>query len=191
MNKKMTYLMVALSSIAALIVFGMGVTLVHAQEPTPVVDHGTCIKCHEDLYFLHDTGNWFCIRESPMRCVDCHGGNPTSLNKEESHTNRKAHPILNEDVSKCQECHPEKCDERVAKFDQVAGISKVLVAVPYQPTIVPVTDDSSMASEDEPVNYSNWIAAMEILSPAVLVSLVLAVYLVHRRRQNQTNKKES
>jgi hypothetical protein len=73
----------------------------------------------------------------------------------------------------------------------VAGISKVLVAVPYQPTIVPVTDDSSMASEDEPVNYSNWIAAMEILSPAVLVSLVLAVYLVHRRRQNQTNKKES
>jgi hypothetical protein len=191
MNKKLTYLMFALSSIASLIVFGMGVTHVQAQEPTPVVDYGTCIKCHEDLYFLHDTGNWFCIRESPMQCVDCHGGNPTSLNKEEAHTNRKAHPILNEDVSKCQECHPEQCEERVAKFDRVAGISKVLVAVPFQQTAAPIENGDLLAPEEQSASQPNWIAAMEILSPAVLVSLVLAVYLVHRRRQNQTNKKES
>jgi hypothetical protein len=96
------------------------------------VDHGTCIKCHEDLYFLHDTGNWFCIRESPMRCVDCHGGDPFAINKEEAHTNRKAHPIINGDISKCQECHPAECNERLVKFETVAGISDVRVALPYQ-----------------------------------------------------------
>jgi hypothetical protein len=182
--------MIALMSFAVLTFLGIGITHVQAQEPTPVVDHGTCIKCHEDLYFLHDTGNWFCLRESPMRCVDCHDGDPTSLNKEEAHANRQAHPVLNEDISKCQECHPEKCDEHVAKFDQVAGISKVLVAVPIQPPIAPVTDGSSIESEAEPAKYSNWIAAMEIISPAILVSLVLAVYLVHRKHQNKTKNKE-
>lgn len=188
MNNKMIFLMIAMVGVATLMVFGIGVFQVQAQEPTPVIDHGTCIKCHEDLYFLHDTGNWFCIRESPMCCGDCHGSDPTSLDKEQAHANRNAHPIMNEDVSKCQECHPEKCDERVAKFDQVAGISKVLVAVPYQPKPVPVIEGSSTVPEDESTNYPNWIAAMEIISPAVLVSLVLAVYLIHRRHQHQTNK---
>lgn len=169
----------------------VGVTQVQAQQPTPSADHGTCIKCHEDLYFLHDTGNWFCIRESPMRCVDCHGGNPASLHKEEAHADRKAHPIINEDVSKCQECHPERCNERVATFDQAAGISKVLVAVPLQPTAGPVDDETLAAPEDQPASQSNWIAAMEIISPAVLIILVLAVYLIHRKRQHQINKKES
>jgi hypothetical protein len=161
---------------------------VSADNPTP--DDGNCINCHEDLYFLHDTGNWFCIRESPMRCVDCHGGDSTSLDKEAAHTNRKTYPILNEDASKCQECHPEKVDERVAKFDRMAGISNVLVAMPYQPPGAPVADESAMAVEGEPANHLSWIGAMEIISPTLLVSLVLLVYLLHRRHQHQTSKKK-
>jgi hypothetical protein len=161
---------------------------VHAQAATPTADHGTCIKCHENLYFLHDTGNWFCIRESPMRCEDCHGGDPSSLKQEEAHANRKAHPLVNEDVSKCQECHPAECDERVAKFAQVGGISQVVVAVPVEPTMSSRGNGPLVAPEDQSGSLANWIAAMEIISPAVLVSLVLTIYLIHRRRQHQTNK---
>ena len=94
---------------------------VFAQESPPVPENGSCVNCHEDLYFLHDTGNWFCLRESPMRCVDCHGGNPNVLTQEEAHLNRKAHPVVNEDISKCQECHPAECMERIEKFNQTAG----------------------------------------------------------------------
>jgi hypothetical protein len=185
-------MMFALMSVVTIIVICLRPASVHAQESTPQVDHGTCIKCHEDLYFLHDTGNWFCIRESPMCCVDCHGGNPTSLSKEEAHANRKAHPIINDDISKCRECHPAQCTERVAKFDQVAGISNVLIAVPYEPKPVPVSEQlPSQPPVINSVEFINWISAMEMITPVLLISLGLVIYLVHRRRQNKISKKES
>ncbi|MEW6406341.1 MAG: hypothetical protein AB1649_31545 [Chloroflexota bacterium] len=148
---------------------------VFARAPATRTDNGTCISCHEDLYFLHDTGNWYCIRESPMRCVDCHGGDPTSIKKEEAHAHRTAHPIINDDVSKCQECHPAECRERVAEFNQVAGISEVLVAVPYQPASIPAVETAP--TEINPA----WIAAMEIITLVLITGLVAATYFVHKK----------
>lgn len=192
-KKKFLRLCLAIPLVIAVTLFisAFKPTQVHAHEPTQLTDHGTCIKCHEDLYFLHDTGNWFCIRESPMRCVDCHGGDPSSLNQEEAHTNRKSHPIINEDISKCQECHPAECDERLAKFDQVAGISQVLVAVPYQPTLVPVADQILATPVTDTVEYINWISAMEMFLPVLLTGLVLVIYILHRLHQKKTRNKES
>jgi hypothetical protein len=183
-------LTIALMSVVALFKSAIETTRVHAQEPIPISDHGTCIRCHEDLYFLHDTGNWFCIRESPMRCVDCHGGDPSSLKQEEAHANRKAHPVINEDISKCQECHPAECDERLVKFDQVAGISEVLVAVPYQPTPAPSADQVPATPGIDTVKYINWISAMEMFMPVLLTGLVLAIYFIHCSHQKKTRNKE-
>jgi len=188
MRKKKIFhlcLTIALMSVAALFMSSIEPTLVHAQEPTPMPDHGSCIKCHEDLYFLHDTGNWFCIRESPMRCVDCHGGDPSTIKKEDAHTNRKAHPIINEDVSKCQECHPAECAERAAKFDRVAGISDVLVAVPYLPKPTIRSEHSLDAQTSEPVEYPGWISAMEIIVLALITGFALTVYFVHKKHHTQ------
>jgi hypothetical protein len=171
--------------VALLIRTGVEPSPVHAQEATPTADHGTCIKCHENLYFLYDTGNWFCIRESPMRCVDCHGGDPSSLKQEVAHASRAAHPVINEDVSKCEECHPAECDERVTKFGQVAGISNVLVAAPYQPMAIVNSEQSQQAQPSEPTENPGWISAMEIITPILISGLVLVIYLVHHRRQNK------
>jgi hypothetical protein len=158
---------------------------VYAQEALPTADHGTCIKCHENLYFLHDTGKWFCIRESPMRCVDCHGGDPSSLKQEVAHASREAHSIVNEDVSTCQECHPAECAERVRKFDQVAGISNVLVAVPYQPRPVAKSELSQQAQPGEPAQYPVWLAALEVITPSLISGLALILYLIQHRRHNK------
>lgn len=93
-----------------------------------------CIHCHEDLYYLHDTGKWFCISESPMQCVGCHGGDPTAITKEAAHQQRTAHPVINGDTTTCRQCHIEDCSERVSKFDAIAGISPVvLVSTPIGP----------------------------------------------------------
>jgi hypothetical protein len=116
-----------------------------------------------------------------MRCVECHGGDPTSLQKEEAHTNRKAHPIINEDVSKCQECHPEQCNERVEIFDTVAGISEVRVAVPHEPVSIPVVEPSGAVETATPEVNPAWIAAMEIITLVLITSLVAAIYFVHKK----------
>jgi hypothetical protein len=158
---------------------------VYAQESPPLPENGTCASCHEDLYFLHDTGNWFCIRESPMQCVDCHGGDPYTFNQADAHANRQPHPILNEDISKCQECHPDECTERVAKFDQTAGISDVLVAAPLQIQPSLAVEEFPAAPVVKPAAHPAWISFLEIIVLALLAGLALAVHFVRKAQQTQ------
>lgn len=145
----------------------------HADEPTPAPNHGTCINCHENLYFLHDTGKWFCLKDAPMTCVDCHGGDPTATTQEKAHANRAAHPVINENILKCQECHPDKSVERVQLFREVAGISPVSVAAAYVPvaasSMVPAT------GQEQPSSILLWLGGSFTLS--MLVVLVLIVFL--------------
>ncbi len=101
-----------------------------ANSPAQVDDGSKCVTCHEDLYYLHDTGKAFCLHGVPMSCVDCHGGDPTAVTKEAAHFDRSAHPIINEDDKKCYECHPAEAAERVQTFETLAGVSEVRVAQP-------------------------------------------------------------
>lgn len=147
-----------------------------------------CINCHEDLYFLHDTGKWFCIRESPMTCANCHEGDPNATTKELAHAHRTAHPIINDDVSKCRECHPEKADERVNMFDQMAGISTILVAAPYTSGFI--TENSSVV----PVQItkqgpSAWIHVAEVIQTVLFISVASIVYIVSRIRHSKKGKR--
>jgi hypothetical protein len=121
-----------------------------------------------------------------MTCTDCHAGDPTAITKELAHDNRAAHPIINDDVSKCQECHPEKCDERVGIFAQSAGINTVLVAVPYTPVSAPEdTDVSPIKPQQE---LSAWIYAWQVLAMVLVAGAALAVYVVQRIRHRVKGK---
>jgi hypothetical protein len=148
----------------------------YADEPVPTPDQGNCTNCHEDLYFLHDTGNWYCLKESPMSCVDCHSGDPLAISKEQAHVKRSAHPVLNDDTSKCQECHPQECTERLQIFQQNAGISEVLIAMPYTPGAVP--GDTSTVSAEQPKNSSAWINIPILL----LASVIWIAYILRKKR---------
>jgi len=182
MSKKKNFFLYLLVTLMSVILMASSFepSRVYAQVPTPLADYGTCIKCHENLYFLYDTGNWFCIRESPMRCVDCHGGDPDAIKQEQAHANRKAHPIINEDISKCQECHPAECNERVAKFDRVAGISYVLVAYAYTPTPYIHSEQPFEAPATEPVGNPAWLSVREVTVLALIAGLALTFYVIHK-----------
>jgi hypothetical protein len=151
---------------------------------------GNCVNCHENLYFLHDTGNWFCLRESPMGCVDCHGGDPEALTREMAHARRAAHPIIKDDVSKCQECHPKECGERVEFFAQTAGISQIKVAAPYTPAYLPADDTTTNMDALEQEKPDSLLVFREIIPLFLLAGLALTTYLIHHIRHHKTNEKE-
>ncbi|MCU0485715.1 MAG: hypothetical protein MUC85_06340 [Anaerolineales bacterium] len=132
----------ALVSISILLLLALFVQVqtAFAQEPVPLSENNNCVICHENLYLLHDTGNYFCLCESPMTCVACHGGDPTAVKKEDAHAFRNPHPVIGNDVSRCATCHPEESSERAAIFDQKAGISNVLIV----PTIPPSTGQAAV-----------------------------------------------
>lgn len=152
--------------------------VVYADDPIPAPNNGNCVTCHEDLYFLHDTGNWFCLKESPMSCVDCHRGNPSTLDKDLAHTQRAARPIIHDDVTICLQCHPNECYDRVEFFDKNAGISKVLVAAPYTPSystgFIPVT----AAKQNPSMVPIYW----EVMPLILIAGLAIIIYCVARKR---------
>jgi hypothetical protein len=99
-------------------------------EATP----NSCLTCHEDLYYLHDMGKYYCITEHKDRCVSCHEGNTAAMKKEESHAGLIAHP-QGDNGAKCQECHaPQVAQTRLVKFASVGGFDTVIQANVYTPS---------------------------------------------------------
>lgn len=94
----------------------------------------SCLTCHEDLYYLHDTGCWYCM--TPVhkdRCTDCHEGNSTSMKMEVSHIGMIAHP-QEQNGAKCLECHSEEeIKTRLETFDSELGFGVAIKANDYTP----------------------------------------------------------
>jgi hypothetical protein len=125
-----------------------------------------------------------------MLCVDCHGGDPQAVTQELAHLNRAAHPVINEDVTKCQECHPEECNERVQIFDKTAGISQVLVAATYVSPYSTENNAKILIEVAQEENRGKISMFWEVISPAFLAGLVLGIYLLYRARYHRAKKKE-
>jgi hypothetical protein len=172
--------LVAVSGVVLLLLSLLMVSPAYAQTPGQEVDNGNCVTCHEDLYFNHDTGNWFCLRESPMRCVDCHGGDPTATTQETAHYDRSAHPVVNEDISRCQECHvdPDECCDCVSKFDQIAGIKQVKLVSPVPISNAPDSAPGLPAIEER--ETVNWLLILEILPFVLIAGLALTIYIARK-----------
>jgi len=148
-----------------------------AQEPTG--DNGNCVTCHENLYYLHDTGNWFCLNDSSMRCVDCHGGNPAATTKEAAHYDRSAHPVIGGDISRCETCHTD-CAKRLTVLDEKVGIGEVKEA-----TYVPLSDVSIPTGNLPAVERQNpvdWTLVLDVVPLIVLSMAGLTIYLLNKFR---------
>ena len=180
-------------SIALIILISLGFALLFTTAITQPVQaqagvdlttesNDSCIKCHEDLYFLHDTGKWYCVSKAPMSCTGCHGGNGKAIDKEQAHTNRAAHPIINGDVSRCQQCHPEQCDERVEIFKKEAGIPYILVAAPILPGVQAGEAALPSAQVDTDQQSGSRINLLEILPFVLVAGAGLTIYAVYRIR---------
>jgi hypothetical protein len=106
---------------------------VQASAQTAGTSNNTCLTCHEDLYYLHDSGKLCCITVHANHCAGCHEGNPTSMKKEESHLGLLAHPQEN-NGAKCLECHEqEEVPTRMVKFEANGGFDKVIKTEAYLP----------------------------------------------------------
>jgi hypothetical protein len=149
----------------------------YAQSAEPGGADDQCLVCHENLYYLYDTGKWFCLNESPMSCSHCHGGNPDTFIKEDAHSNRAAHPVINENDRKCYECHPVSAESHLQEFRRVAGISQVAVAVPYQPA-TPL----ELGTAVEKSGLALPLLGVEGVTFLVVIGLALAAFLASKIR---------
>lgn len=84
-----------------------------------------CNGCHDSLYYNYDLGKAYCVGSARTRCVACHDGDPTSIDKAAAHANLVAYPVINGDDSRCQSCHQVDSAARVEKFAAIAGFRSI------------------------------------------------------------------
>lgn len=123
-----------------------------AQTVTPPTN--SCMTCHEDLYYLHDTGKWYCVTEHKDRCVNCHEGDASTLDEKASHAGLVAHPQQN-NGEKCLECHPQDAGKRLATFAKLGGYKTIHAVEPYAPAVAvdtafPISAGTNALTENWP-----------------------------------------
>ena len=122
MFRKMFFLFIVVVSLVAAGLPGLGgIDQVFAQEEMPPKDT-SCIGCHEDQYYLYDSGKWYCLCKSPVRCTECHGGRTDIVVEDLAHEGLITNPLVDNAVV-CQDCHPKDYQARVEKFASIAGVS--------------------------------------------------------------------
>jgi len=123
-----------ISALAAVPMIVFSLMVLPAQADSELGGETACVSCHEDLYYLHDTGKWYCVTEAGTRCTDCHDGDPSALQEAAAHTGLVAYPVRDGDTSRCQGCHPNDYAAHVQEFARIAGISETIyVSVAYTP----------------------------------------------------------
>ena len=102
-----------------------------AKDPGDVSD--SCLTCHEQLYYLHDSGDWYCIAEHQNRCTNSHEGDQTDATEAGAHLGMLAHPQA-DDGAKCRECHEQEFAEAyLVTFASISGFEEIIVPDPYTP----------------------------------------------------------
>ena len=134
-----------------------------ASAQTTGTPDNTCLTCHADLYYLHDTGCWYCM--TPVhkdRCTDCHEGNPTTMKMQESHLGMLPHPQEN-NGAKCLECHEQaELPTRLTTFDANSGFDVVLKAEAYTPAAEVESGFPEVAEINPLVANWKWLAGASI-----------------------------
>ena len=133
----------------------------------------SCLTCHEDLYYLHDTGKAYCLAEHADRCVNCHQGDPTTLNEAASHQELIAHP-QQDNGQKCNQCHPGDARAHLDTFASLAGYKPVMQASPYT---VEAESTSGFPAVSEPHPFTQslpWIAGAIVLFGIWLVLVLFS-----------------
>jgi hypothetical protein len=148
---------------------------VQASAQTAGTSDNSCLTCHEDLYYVHDTGCWYCMTEAHKdRCVDCHEGNLTSMKVEESHLGMLAHPQEN-DGAKCLECH--KQDELAGAlntFDANGGFDVVIKAESHAPDYQVEAGFPEVEEVSPLVANWKWLAGASVLFGLWLVLVLFS-----------------
>lgn len=144
-----------------------------------VTEDTNCRTCHEDRYFLHDSGKWYCLNETRVSCMGCHGGNPGAVTKEAAHEGLIARPLAN-DAAVCQGCHPEDYQERVQIYAAVAGVRPT--PRPYTAYTPPTVVSTAGTGEVESDLLSDWLSgAWKTVGLLILGTLFMVLFLFSAR----------
>jgi hypothetical protein len=125
-------LMIGLAGIALLVVslFGFFQAIpAAAQCGGPGGSVSPCKTCHEEQDPVANNGEWHIIHAEKDICINCHGGNGTTMDMALAHQGMTAHP-LSDIYTDCHSCHPDDYNARAQLFAPTLGVTSGSCATP-------------------------------------------------------------
>ncbi|HUI90317.1 MAG TPA: hypothetical protein VLX61_16480 [Anaerolineales bacterium] len=112
--------------------------LAQCGNPPP----SSCTTCHAQEYPVNDEGEWHAVHARQDICINCHGGNGSTMDQNLAHEGMTANP-LSDIYTDCHGCHPDYVDRAVpyaatlqitpsscATPTSVAAVSNVVSGLP-------------------------------------------------------------
>ena len=147
----------------------------------------SCLTCHDDLYYLYDSGKYYCITEHKDRCVNCHEGNASVMDEDQAHFGLILHPQEN-DGARCQQCHADDAQTKLATFASLSGGYKTVIEpVAYTPKVKEETSGFPVTTEDKHLTKNLvWLAGA-----VTIFGIWLALVYFSPKNPNRGTKKHN
>jgi hypothetical protein len=110
-----------------ILVLLVGILRVRADCGGPQLS--SCTTCHAQQDPVNGKGEWHSIHANKDICINCHGGNASTLNKALAHEGLTPNP-LNDIYTDCHSCHPFDYIARAAIFAPTLDITPGSCATP-------------------------------------------------------------
>ena len=169
MSRKWFFLGFSITFLVAMVVLVILIASpVHAQcgEPQP----SSCTTCHAQEDPVSGKGEWHIIHANKDICINCHGGNGSTMNKDLAHEGLMAHP-LNDIYTDCHGCHPDY-DARAQIFASTLGVTPGSCATP---TPVPISNTSSEPPSGGINIPTNLVSTTPSLQPFLVIGAMLSI----------------
>jgi hypothetical protein len=84
-------------------------------------NESTCCTCHAQTHPVLNEGEWHAIHVPKQCCRNCHGGNDTTMDKDQAHVGMMSNP-LDDIYLNCYPCHTDY-EQRAQRFAAVLGVT--------------------------------------------------------------------
>ena len=172
MSPKVLFRWFFISSLAGIILLvWLGTVRVQAQCGVP--QQSSCTTCHAQEDPVSGKGEWHIIHANKDICINCHGGNGSTMNKDLAHEGLMAHP-LNDIYTDCHSCHPQDYVGRASIFASTLSITPGSCATP---TPVPVSNTSGKPPSGGIYIPTNLVSTSSSLQAFLVIGSMLTIMI--------------
>ncbi|HUH96363.1 MAG TPA: hypothetical protein VLZ89_03335 [Anaerolineales bacterium] len=119
-----SFFMASVVGTIALLLVGVVPARAQCGNPPP----SSCTTCHAQEDPVADQGAWHSVHAHQDICINCHGGNGSTMDESLAHAGMNAQP-LSDIYTDCHSCHPDYVD-RAAPYAATLQVTPSSCATP-------------------------------------------------------------
>jgi hypothetical protein len=160
----------------AVVVLVLGVKTISVRAQCGEKEPSSCVTCHAQEDPVNEKGEWHIIHADKDICINCHGGNATTMNKDLAHEGLTSNP-LSDIYTDCHSCHTDY-ELRAQIFASTLGVTPGSCATPTPFTVNAISNGPPSGGVNLPINHVGTASSFQtfLVIGTMLSILILFVF---------------